>query len=205
MPGYLDTLDEPRAERPRVVVADPPWKFGDTLPGDKRGAAKHYDVMDADAIARLRIPDVADDAHLFLWRVASMQREALDVVAAWGFDVKSEIVWLKRTKTGKRWFGMGRHVRAEHEVCLICTRGRGAGVRDRSQRSTFTTELYLDDDGGGSFEAVAGEHSRKPDEFYAIVEALVPGPYVELFARRPRPGWQSIGNQLPGSPITLTE
>ena len=185
------------------VVADSPWKFGDTLPGDGRGAAKHYDVMTAEDIARLVLPPIADNAHLFFWRVSSMQQEALDIVKAWGFTVKSELVWLKRTVTGKRHFGMGRHVRLEHEVCLICTSGRGAGVLNRSQRSTFTTECYLDDDGGGSFEAQVGRHSEKPDEFFEIVESLVPGPRLELFARVARPGWTGIGNQVPGAPVTL--
>lgn len=172
----------------RCIVADPPWKFGDSLPGPGRGAAKHYDVMSTAAICTLALPPIADDAHLFLWRVASMQQDALDVAFHWGFTVKSELVWLKRTSKGNRWFGMGRHVRAEHETCLICTRGKGAGVLDRSIRSTF--------------EAMAGAHSAKPDAFFDIVERLVPGPRLELFARRERAGWTTIGNQLP-TPTTL--
>lgn len=185
------------------VVADPAWQFGDKLPGSGRGAAKHYDVMSVEDICRLALPPIADDAHLFLWRVSSMQQEALDVVRAWGFQVKSELVWLKRTKTGKRHFGMGRHVRLEHEVCLICTRGRGAGIMNRSQRSTFVSELYLDDDGGGSFEAAVGRHSEKPPEFFEIVESLVPGPRLELFAREQRLGWTALGNEVPSAPTTL--
>lgn len=172
----------------RCVVADPAWKFGDSLPGNGRGAAKHYDVMSTAAICALQLPPIAADAHLFLWRVAAMQQDALDVVFHWGFAVKSELVWLKRTTGGKRHFGMGRHVRAEHEVCLICTRGKGAGILDKSIRSTF--------------EAPVGEHSTKPDAFYALVERLVPGPRLELFARRERSGWTGIGNQMP-RPITL--
>jgi N6-adenosine-specific RNA methylase IME4 len=111
-----------------------------------------------------------------------MQHEALDVMAAWGFALKTEIVWLKRTRTGKRWFGMGRTVRAEHEVCLVGTRGRPV-TRCKNVRSTF--------------EAVAGKHSEKPVEFYAIVELLREGPYVELFARRRRAGWTNLGDQVP--------
>ena len=187
-----------------VIAADPPWKFGDKLPGGGRGAEKHYDVMTAGAICHLQLPPIARDAHLFLWRVSSMQQEALDVAKAWGFVVKSELVWLKRTKKGKEHFGMGRTVRLSHEVCLICTRGRGAGVLNHSQRSTFTTELGLDDDGGGEFEGVVGRHSRKPDEFYRIVEGLfVPDARrLELFAREDRPGWTVLGNQAP-TPTTL--
>lgn len=200
---FLTSAVHSRDERFRCVVADPAWQFGDKLPGASRGAEKNYSCLSVEDLCRLRLPPIADDAHLFLWRVSAMQQEALDVVRAWGFVVKSELVWLKRTKTGKRHFGMGRHVRLEHEVCLIATRGRGAGVLNRSTRSTFTTECCLDDDGGGSFEAMVGRHSEKPSEFFQIVEDLVPGPRLELFARAQRPGWTCVGDQVPGSPQVL--
>lgn len=166
----------------RVLCADPPWRFGDKLPGPGRGAEKHYSTLSVEELCRFSLPSLADDAHLFLWRVASMQEEALAVARAWGFVVKAEIVWLKRTVSGKRWFGMGRQVRMEHEVCLIATRGRPE-VRVRNIRSTF--------------EAKAGRHSEKPEIFYTdIVERLCHGPYAELFARKTRPGWTCFGNEV---------
>jgi N6-adenosine-specific RNA methylase IME4 len=164
-----------------VLEADPPWKFGDSLPGPKRGAASHYRYLALPELLRFPLPPLADDAVLFLWRVASMQQEALDVVKAWGFTVKTEIVWQKMTKTGKKHFGMGRIVRASHEVCLVAKRGRPV-VMDRSVRSTFS--------------APVGRHSQKPDEFYGIVERLYNGPYARLFARAQRPGWTSFGNEI---------
>ncbi len=95
---------------------------------------------------------------------------------------KAELVWRKVTKHGKRWFGMGHYVRNEHETCLIAVRG-SMPVADKAIRSTF--------------EAVCGEHSRKPDEMYEIIERLYPNArYLELFARRLRPGWTAIGDQL---------
>ncbi len=163
----------------RVLVADPPWKFGDRLPGAGRGAEKHYPCLSVAELCAFPIPRVADDAVLLLWRVASMPREALDVVESWGFEVKSEIVWRKTTVHGKRHFGMGRQVRMEHEVALIATRGRIA-ARDKSVRSVF--------------DAPTGRHSAKPELFYDIVERLYEGPYAELFARRSRPGWACLGN-----------
>lgn len=168
----------------RTIVADPPWKFGDSLPGKGRGASSHYECMGVADICALGewVREVAaPDSLLFLWRVASMQREALDVMDAWGFDLKSEIVWRKLTCTGKRAFGMGRYVRNEHEVCLIGRRGRAA-TQDHSIRSTF--------------EAPVGRHSEKPAEFYALVERLHPGPYLELFARGERPGWIVWGHEV---------
>ncbi len=164
----------------RVLVADPPWPFKDRLPGPGRGAEKHYRLLTIPELERFPLPALADDAHLFLWRVASMQEEALRLARAWGFTVKSEIVWLKRTEGGGRWFGMGRQVRAEHEVCLIATKGRPL-VQSRSIRSTFVAETL--------------EHSEKPREIFEIIERLCLGPYVELFARRQRPGWTCLGDQ----------
>lgn len=165
-----------------VLEADPPWRFGDSLPGKGRGAAKHYRCLELSELLRFPLPPLADDAALFLWRVAAMQDEALQVVRAWGFKPKTEIVWQKMTRTGKKHFGMGRIVRASHEVCLVATRGRPV-VMDRSVRSTFS--------------APVGRHSEKPAEFYDIVERLYDGPYVRLFARSQRPGWVSMGNEVP--------
>ena len=164
----------------RTLVADPPWQFGDRLPG-KRGAEKHYDVLTLEDIKNFPLPPLADDCRLFMWRVASMQQEALDVIKAWGFTLKTEIVWVKKTTNGKRAFGMGRTVRAEHETCLIAVRGR-PDVLSRSVRSVF--------------EAPLGAHSAKPDAFYDLVDELSPGPTAELFARRQRIGWHCEGNEL---------
>lgn len=164
----------------RCLVADPPWIFRDKLPGESRGAEKNYRVLSVEALRHFQLPPLADDAYLFLWRVAAMQEEAFAVVRAWGFTVKTEMVWLKRTANGKRWFGMGRTVRAEHETCLIATRGQ-PHVKSHSIRSTF--------------EAQVGRHSQKPEAFYDLVESLCDGPYVELFARRQRPGWTCLGDE----------
>jgi N6-adenosine-specific RNA methylase IME4 len=128
------------------------------------------------------LPSIADDALLFLWRVASQVEEAYSVVRAWGFVPKTEIVWLKQTSTGKRWFGMGRVVRAEHETCIVAKRGKPE-VLCKNIRSTF--------------EAPYTRHSGKPELFYTeIVEKLSPGPYLEVFARSRRLGWDAIGDQL---------
>ena len=178
----------------KTIVADPPWLFSDKLPGETRGASKQYDCMTTQDICNLRIENtimgqpIADDAILFLWRVASQQQEALGVVKAWGFTVKTDLVWLKKTENGLRWFGMGRTLRAEHETCLVCTKGRPA-VLNHSTRSTFVTDV-------AGLSAKAGRHSEKPEEFYAIIEGLVEGPYLELFARKHREGWTSVGNEL---------
>lgn len=164
----------------RVLCADPPWAFGDKLPGKGRGAAKHYGVMTVGEICRFPLPPLADNAWLFLWRVSAMVEEAYRVVRAWGFTPKSEVVWLKKTTSGKRHFGMGRYVRAEHEMCIVSVRGR---VRPKALNVRST------------FEAPVGDHSDKPEHFYTdIVERLADGPYVELFGRRRRAGWTVLGD-----------
>lgn len=168
-------------EPARVLVADPPWKFADTLPGKGRGAAKHYDVLDLEGIKSFPLPELAPDCYLFMWRVAAMVEESYEVVRAWGFTPKAEIIWDKKTKTGKEHFGMGHHVRASHETCIIAVRGAPKPI-SRSVRSKF--------------DGTVTRHSEKPDEFYEIVEQMCKGPYAEIFARRHREGWQCFGNEL---------
>lgn len=169
-----------------VLCADPPWQFGDRLPGPSRGAEKNYPCLSVEELCAFPLPPLTDDATLFLWRVASMQQEALDVIRAWGFVLKTEIIWYKKTAHGKRHFGMGRTLRAEHEVCLVGQRGKPKTL-SHSVRSVF------DFDG---FDAAYEGHSTKPEVFYTIVESLREGPYVELFARRERRGWTTLGNQV---------
>jgi len=163
----------------RTLVIDCPWPFADRLPGPGRGAGKHYPTMTIEQLEQLELPPLEPDCMLFSWRVSAMQLEALHLMAHWGFAQKTELVWNKLTKCGKRHFGMGHILRAAHEVCLVGTRGR-AQVLDHSIRTTF--------------EAKVGRHSVKPEEFYQLVERLSPGPYTEVFGRRPRRGWQVLGN-----------
>lgn len=183
-----------------TLVADPAWLFDDKLPGKTRGAANNYDVMPVEAIAHMTLPsevEVAEHAYLFLWRVSAQVEEAYKVVREWGFVPKSEIVWQKLTKTGKKHFGMGHHTRGSHETCIIATRGRperkNAGIRSTFEAIDpfwFEAQTPLKEDG-------KVYHSAKPDEFYKIVEELTFGPYIEMFSRKYRDGWTVYGNQLP--------
>jgi len=168
---------------PTVLVADPPWMFRDSLPGRGRGAAKHYRCMRLADLCAMPTPTEGDhNSVLFLWRVASMQPEALKLAAAWGYTVKSELVWQKITRTGLHAFGMGHYTRASHEVCLIATRG-SALPAVRNVRSTF--------------DAPIGPHSAKPTAFYRLVQTLYPHSMrYELFARAVRPGFVQFGDQL---------
>jgi N6-adenosine-specific RNA methylase IME4 len=171
--------------RARVIVADPPWPFRDKLPGPGRGASKHYGLLSLADLCTFALPPIADDAWLFLWRVSSMQREAIAVARAWGFsDPVSELVWAKTTNDGQRLrLGMGRTVRNSHEVCMLCRRGRP------KRADAGVPSVLL---------APRGEHSAKPDRFFDLVERFARGPYVEMFSRRRRPRWSCFGDEVDG-------
>jgi N6-adenosine-specific RNA methylase IME4 len=152
---------------------------------------------------------IADDCILFLWRVSSMQAEALEVIDAWGFEPKAEIVWVKTTgegddamitSKGPRYgsmvkipvlhFGMGRSVRGAHETCIVATRGKYSKlIKNHSTRSVFFAPVPRDASG----KII---HSAKPPEFYTLVENLCKGPRLELFARERRDGWKTAGLEL---------
>jgi N6-adenosine-specific RNA methylase IME4 len=177
-------LPPPRHAPFRVVVADPPWSFGDKLPGASRGAERNYVVMSVADICKFTLPPIADDAYLFLWRVASQVEQAYAVVRAWGFVPKTELVWRKLTSTGLVHFGMGRTLRASHETCIVAARGRPR-PKSRSVRTIF--------------DAPVGRHSQKPEVFFDLIEQVADGPYLELFARRIRPRWTCLGNEVLGA------
>lgn len=171
----------------RVVCADPPWKHKDQLPGETRGAGKNYDLLSTaqicakDFVGAEHLDNVADDALLVLWCLASMPDDALAVCRAWDFEPKSEIIWNKLTPTGKPFFGMGRTVRGSHEKAIIAVRGRAKHCVDsNSVRSTYEAVVPRWRING----KLGYAHSVKPEGFYTQrVEKLSRGPYVELFAR----------------------
>lgn len=209
--------DKSRARKPyRVIVADPPWRPDDSL-GD-RGAEANYRTMTTPEIcAFLQSLDVeiSSTSILFLWRLSNMQRDALDVIDAWGFRQLSETVWEKLTKEGLDWFGLGRTVRESHETALIAVRGSASDVVvSKSVRSRFSAHVPVYEPGDPNIGRVivrrdgtkrvikVGDyiHSAKPPAFFSkIVAPLVgtAGPNLELFARRRRPGWTCIGDELP--------
>jgi N6-adenosine-specific RNA methylase IME4 len=158
------------------LLADPPWSFR-TYGGKDVAPARGeqpYSVMLLADLKALPVGDVAaKDAILFMWTVSHLQDEATDLARSWGFTPKSvAFIWDK----GR--IGMGYWTRQEVEICKLYTRGKpkrkSKGVRQliRSPRR---------------------EHSRKPDEQYGRIEALVDGPYLEMFARQAWPGWAAWG------------
>jgi N6-adenosine-specific RNA methylase IME4 len=157
----------------RVVVADPPWQYGNKA---TRGAAEdHYATMTIEALCELDVESrLADDAHLYLWVTNGFLREGFDVLAAWGFEYKTCLTWVKPQ------MGMGNYFRSSTEHVLFGLRG-SLKTQDRALMNWF--------------QAPRGKHSAKPDSFYDLVEKASPGPYFEMFARRRRLGWSAWGNE----------
>lgn len=174
--------------RYRTLLADPPW---DIEQKGARGASEHYSLMSLQRIQRLAKPLhqadlIADDAHLWLWVTNATLRHGYDVAEAWGFTVRSPLTWIKFR------LGLGNYLRNSTEHLLFATRGK-APVQFRSQPTWI--------------QAPVQDHSHKPEEQYALIERISPGPYLELFARRRQPGWNAWGNEvqsdvsIPGYPV----
>jgi N6-adenosine-specific RNA methylase IME4 len=160
-----------------ALVIDPPWRYSNVA---TRGAAEdHYPTMSIPEL--LKLPEVCGplaesiDSHAYLWTTAGMLREAFDLLRAWGYTYKTNLVWVKPQ------IGMGNYFRISHEHILFGVRGTSGRTRDRSLRSWF--------------EAPRERHSRKPLAFYDLVEKASPGPYLDVFARDRRFGWDVWGNE----------
>jgi N6-adenosine-specific RNA methylase IME4 len=174
------------AQRFGTVLADPPWRFinrtGKVAPEHRRLA--RYVTLTAREIASLPVPDLmADRSHCYLWVPNALLGEGLMVLENWGFVYKANLVWHKvRKDGGSDGRGVGFYFRNVTELLLFGTRGRlRTFAPGRSMVNLFATRKR--------------EHSRKPDETYPIVEACSPGPYLELFARYPHPGWTAWGDE----------
>jgi N6-adenosine-specific RNA methylase IME4 len=172
--------------RAGAVLADPPWRFiTRSARGEGRSASQHYQTSPLDVIKALPVASLAADISvLFLWVVDWLLDGALEVIASWGFTYKTvAFTWVKQNRSGDGLFtGMGYWTRANTELCLFATRGNPKRLH------ADVPQVLL---------APVMEHSRKPDEIHDRIERLVPGPYIELYARRERPDWIAWGDELP--------
>ncbi len=170
-----------------TVMADPPWRFtnrtGKVAPEHKRLA--RYPTMRLEDIGNLPVADFLEDrAHCYLWVPNALLPEGLEVLSAWGFQYKSNIIWHKiRKDGGSDGRGVGFYFRNVTEILLFGIRGKNARTLapGRRQVNLFGTRKR--------------EHSRKPDEQYDIIESCSWGPYLELFGRGKRENWTVWGNQ----------
>jgi N6-adenosine-specific RNA methylase IME4 len=172
--------------RAGVICVDAPWEFHTwSDKGGSRSPKRHYDTMTLDDIKALPVPQLAaKDCAALLWAVCPELPGAIDVIRAWGFEYSTvAFAWVKQNPSGDGLFtGLGYHTRSNIEPCLLAL--RGAPVR----LAMDVHQVVM---------APVGAHSEKPDEVYRRIERLYPGPYLELFARRERPGWSVWGNEVP--------
>ena len=166
-----------------VILADPPWKYNNLRTVAQGAAVAQYPTMSVEELLSLPVRELAaDDCALFLWATMPQLDVALDIMADWGFDyVTCAFTWVKKTKHGKWWSGMGFYTRANAELCLLGKRGRPK-VQDTCQPQLIVAER--------------GRHSAKPEEARQRIEKLFQGPYIELFARTRVPGWDAWGNEV---------
>lgn len=175
----------------RTISADPPWRFQTrSEKRQTRSPSVHYPVMNLDDIKKLPVGLLAaPNCVLLMWTTDPMLRKSFEVLDAWGFEYKTiGFTWAKTDRGNQltwapRYFtGMGYWTRANSEMCLLATRGKPKRISASVDRLIVSPRR---------------EHSRKPDEFFERVERLVPGPYLELFAREHRgEKWDSWGNEV---------
>lgn len=161
-----------------LIYADPPWQYGNTgLAGSAEG---QYPTMPTDAICAMPVAEHAtDNAVLLLWVTNPLVPDALRVCEAWGFEYKTQYVWVKNRGTPA-----GFHVRARHEQLWVCTRGKGMTIDPSDLPDSV-------------IEAPVGRHSEKPEQVYELIDRLYDGSAkLEMFARARREGWSVFGNEV---------
>ena len=179
----------PRPHHYQVIYADPPWTFSTySRKGKGRSAEAYYDCMTLPEIKELPVGEwAADDCALLLWTTDPLLPTALEVIRAWGFTYKTVgFYWAKLNRSADPttyqeasfFTGLGFWTRANPELCLLATRGHP------HRRRADVKKLIV---------SPRREHSRKPDQAYERIEALCEGPYLEMFARFSRPGWDQWG------------
>jgi len=206
LPMFSD-MAKPPEKRYRTIVADPPWKLqlGPTLTEKRVKPALEYPQMEQHQLLNLPVGLWGEDkAHLYLWATNSTLGDALELAKVWGFKYSCLITWLKRRVPGEgsdgepsawddRWQGLGRYYRITTEHVVFAVRG-GLDVMHKDQVNFFY--------------AARGRHSEKPAAFYDMVERMSPGPYLDVFARKRRLGWDVFGNEsfnAEGLEATLTD
>ncbi len=185
-----DLLRDIEGRRFGAILADPPWQFqnstGKVAPGHRR--LNRYSTYTLDVIKALPVAEAAAaTSHLYLWVPNALLPDGLAVMEAWGFSYKSNLVWHKiRKDGGPDGSGVGFYFRNVTEILLFGVRGKNARTLAPGRRQVN----YL--------ATRKREHSRKPDEQYGLIEACSAGPFLELFARGIRTGWECWGAQANG-------
>ena len=177
-------LKEKKIEVPKeefdIIYADPPWEYDFSI-DYSRSIPAHYPTLSLGEISsylRVKKIETAKNAVLFLWVTNPKLEEAFEVIKTWGFEYKTNFVWVKDK------IGMGYWNRNQHELLLIATKGN-PNPPDPEKRISSV------------IEAERKEHSEKPEIFYQIIEKMFPhAKRIELFARNKRSGWEAVGLEI---------
>lgn len=169
-----------------IIYADPPWSYRDKALAGNRGAGCKYPVQSIEWIKDLPVEDIAaKNSVLLIWVTMPKLDEVLEVIEAWGFTCKTcAFTWVKKNKKADSWFwGMGRYTRANAEICLLATKGKGVKRKDAGVHSVIDAPIEA--------------HSKKPDETRKrIVKLFGSVKRLEMFARQETKGWDHWGNEL---------
>lgn len=155
-----------------VINIDPPWPYGTKYDSAGRRAANPYPEMTLEEIAAINLP-AAPDCVLWLWTTHKFMRHSFDLLDNWGFKDKAILTWVKDR------MGLGEWLRSQSEFCIMAVKGK-----PKVNLTNQTTVIY----------GPLREHSRKPDEFYAMVDELCIGRKIDWFSRERREGWEQFGN-----------
>jgi N6-adenosine-specific RNA methylase IME4 len=174
--GVVGDLDDLAGTEFGTIYADPPWAYTNT--STRSNVRDEYaGTMTVDEVVALPVSSlVKPDAHLHLWVTKDFVFDAKSVIEAWGFTYKSMFVWVKPT------MGIGNYWRVSHELLLLGVRGNAKRFDERHHVSW------------GEFKR--GSHSSKPEDLRLIIERVSPGPFLELFGRKPVKNWMVFGNQI---------
>lgn len=162
----------------QVIYADPPWKYGNSMPEYFTEQANHYPLMTIEEICNMPVRNISDNnAVLFLWVTSPILEESFEVIKAWGFEYKTSFIWDKIKHN------MGHYSSVRHEILLLCIKGSYPIQNKKLYDSVLSLERT--------------EHSKKPEFYYEMIEDLYPDSNkIELFSRNERKEWRVYGNQL---------
>lgn len=195
MDPWQDLLAKVGDQKFRTILADPPWDIPMCPRSTSRPLTKDeklpYPTLSIASLLSMKINQLCEDtSHLYLWVPNGFLEKGIDLLKCWGFTYKGNIIWHKvnkdNTTSGS---GMGYYFRNATEICLFGTRGKNARTLPPARTQVNVIQS----------KRVIGDHSRKPEKMYDLIESCSPGPYLELFARHKRAGWVSWGNEIDAS------
>lgn len=177
----------------RVIYADPPWRYQNFSEKKHGAAASNYTTMSTEDICALPVGRYAtDDAFLVMWGTWPKLPDGILVMESWGFEYVTACPWIKTLPDkGDIYTGIGFWFQSCSEVLMI-----GKRRKTKADRLPTFGLLTGERESPVFYAPKSRKHSVKPVEIHQWIEAKSPGPYLEVFATRERPGWTCWGLAL---------